>query len=237
MSGRLLALGDVHGGLRALEQVLERAHFDAGSDRLIFLGDVCDGWPEVVECIKLLRSLGAESVWGNHDVWAWEWMQTGRIQQAWYTQGGRATYESMGKSAVQAMHSFAGYFGGLRDYIHDAERHYLFVHGGIPRDGRIGGLPGREFLTWDRDLFMAAAQMHVAGAADGPLTHFAKVFIGHTTTEQFSDVPVTAGGVVLLDQGGGWSGKLSLMDADTGEFWQSDVVQDLYPEHPGRRAA
>jgi serine/threonine protein phosphatase 1 len=40
--------------------------------------------------------------------------------------------------------------------------------------------------------------------------------------------------VWYLDQGGGFEGKLSLMDIDTHEFWQSDKVVNLYPGFHGR---
>ena len=37
-----------------------------------------------------------------------------------------------------------------------------------------------------------------------------------------------------LDTGGGWLGKLTIMDIDTKQFWQSDFVYELYPEEKGR---
>lgn len=235
---RLMVVGDVHGNLRALDQVLERAAFNAGEDRLIFLGDVCDGWPEVGACIERLQEIGAECIWGNHDVWTWEWMLNAIPQRQWITQGGRATYEDMDGDPVAARKKYGAYFDALKDYIHDAERGFLFVHGGIPANGRIGGLPDRQFLTWDRDLFTMCAHSFMASTnEDKPLTNFKKVFLGHTTTERFSEKPVEWRGVVLLDQGGGWTGKLSIMDADTGEYWQSDNVAGLYPEHGGGSAA
>jgi serine/threonine protein phosphatase 1 len=40
--------------------------------------------------------------------------------------------------------------------------------------------------------------------------------------------------VTDLDTGGGWEGKLTIMDLDTREFWQSDFVYTLYPEEKGR---
>ena len=40
-----------------------------------------------------------------------------------------------------------------------------------------------------------------------------------------------------LDTGGGWGGKLTIMDIDSHEYWQSDLVPDLYPHIQGRRAA
>lgn len=235
--GRVCVLGDVHGAHRALVQVLERANFDPAADRLIFLGDVCDGWPEVSACIKALREAGAECVWGNHDQWTWEWMVTGHAAPHWISQGGRATYDDFTTRASDEWRELRkAYFANLSDYIYDKDRDFIFVHGGIPRDRHVGTMPSRDYLMWDRDLFTAAAQAFVAGKEVGQFTRFKKCFIGHTTTERFSDVPVTVGGVVLLDQGGGWSGKLSLIDADTSEYWQSDVVADLYPECPGRRA-
>ena len=38
-----------------------------------------------------------------------------------------------------------------------------------------------------------------------------------------------------LDTGGGWFGKVSIMDVKTKEFWQSDNGRTLYPEFTGRK--
>ncbi len=236
MSARLLVLGDVHGAARALEQVLERASFDPTRDRLVFLGDVCDGWPDVAECAAILTRARAECVWGNHDLWAEEWLLTGRTPHYWTMQGGQATLDAFGGEVGRARRVLGPLFAGMRDFIHDAERDFLFVHGGIPMDRTVHTLPGQHYLTWDRDLFETAAALRVVGGPIKPLTNFRKVFIGHTSTQRFSDTPIEVGGVVMMDQGAGWDGYLSLMDADTGEFWQSDRVPDLYPDVKGRAA-
>ena len=47
-------LGDVHGAYKALLQVLMKSNFDYENDTLISLGDICDGWSEVVECFEEL---------------------------------------------------------------------------------------------------------------------------------------------------------------------------------------
>ena len=39
---RVLAIGDIHGGLKALQQVMKRAEVTP-EDKLIFLGDYVDG--------------------------------------------------------------------------------------------------------------------------------------------------------------------------------------------------
>ncbi|MFN7675810.1 metallophosphoesterase, partial [Flavobacterium sp.] len=42
---RKLVIGDIHGGLRALHQIMDRAKVTT-DDTLIFLGDYVDGWSE-----------------------------------------------------------------------------------------------------------------------------------------------------------------------------------------------
>ena len=42
---RKLVVGDIHGGLKALVQILERANVSK-NDTLIFLGDFVDGWSD-----------------------------------------------------------------------------------------------------------------------------------------------------------------------------------------------
>ena len=37
-----------------------------------------------------------------------------------------------------------------------------------------------------------------------------------------------------LDTGAGWDGKLTMMDVNTGEYWQSDRITELYPNEQGR---
>ncbi len=93
------------------------------------------------------------------------------------------------------------------------------------------GVPIEEqslrYLTWDRDLYDQRNN-------DLDISPYKEVFIGHTTTWNISHKPFMRNNVWFLDQGGGWEGKLSIMDINTHEFWQSDVVKSLYPECRGR---
>ena len=56
MSKRTLVIGDIHGGLKALQQVWNRAQISK-EDTLIFLGDYADGWSDAVEVISFLISI------------------------------------------------------------------------------------------------------------------------------------------------------------------------------------
>ncbi|MCA9398849.1 MAG: metallophosphoesterase, partial [Candidatus Omnitrophica bacterium] len=54
---RVFAIGDIHGAYKALIQCLERSGFDYQKDRLIVLGDVCDGYPQAKKCISELLKI------------------------------------------------------------------------------------------------------------------------------------------------------------------------------------
>ena len=56
MKKRTLVIGDIHGGYKALVQLLERA-IVTHNDTLIFLGDYVDGWSQSSEVINYLIKL------------------------------------------------------------------------------------------------------------------------------------------------------------------------------------
>nr|HPH33013.1 metallophosphoesterase [Chitinophagaceae bacterium] len=73
---RTLVIGDIHGGLRALKQVLERANVNP-DDRLVFLGDLVDGWSESAQVVDYVMELALQQecifIKGNHDEWCEDW--------------------------------------------------------------------------------------------------------------------------------------------------------------------
>ena len=71
---RTFAMGDPHGGHKAMLQCFERAGFNKEEDELIVLGDVADGWLETKACFdELLTCKHLIYVLGNHDQWFLEW--------------------------------------------------------------------------------------------------------------------------------------------------------------------
>ena len=94
---RTLVFGDIHGGLKALIQLLEKVAVKE-NDRLIFLGDYVDGWSESAQVVDFLIDLSQKQecifIRGNHDVWCQEWLNKDVVNDIWYLHGGKSTIES-----------------------------------------------------------------------------------------------------------------------------------------------
>lgn len=225
-------MGDLHGAHLALQQVLERSNFDPAKDTLISLGDICDGWPFVRECCEILQGLpNFVGIIGNHDDWAVTWARTNGEWKdpIWTTQGGEMTLTSFNNDPSQfPLEWFLGF-----NLIVEHDQN-IFVHGGIDPNQKDINKQTRDMCTWDRELIHHAKIKHFSK----PDFHYGgwdKIFVGHTTTQMAGKLePLRYCNVIMMDTGAGWSGKLSLMDVDTGDYWQSDLVTDLYPNVRGR---
>jgi len=233
MSNRLLVLGDVHGAARALTQVLDRSNFDPASDRLIFLGDICDGYPETPQAIDILLDIPDRVVIeGNHDEWFRAWVKYGVCDPIWYFQGGDTTisaYNPIITNWLAARGASGDVPKAHESFLDEMVPYYIeddfaFTHGGFSLHGVKIAPPGG--YNWDRALWEFAQ----ASAKFGMyiLGDYKRVFIGHTSTGKYSTKPVLASGVWNIDQGAGFEGKLTLMDVHTEEYWQSDLTSELY---------
>jgi len=225
-------IGDIHGAYRAIIQCFERSGFDYEQDKLICLGDIVDGYPEVYESVEeLLKVKTLIYILGNHDRWSLEWALHGVTPHIWTSQGGLNTIKSYEQHGGKMSESHITLFDtAALTYV---ENNKLFVHGGIDPNLPLGK-QDINTLLWDRDLIRLAKMK--GHNRDYKLTSFDDIFVGHTTTQLYSNElkPLHYCEVWGLDTGAGWSGKLTIMDVDSKEYWQSDVVTDLYPDIKGR---
>jgi len=224
---RVFVIGDIHGAYRALRQCLERSGFDYKKDQLICLGDVCDGWPETRASVdELLRVQNLIYLLGNHDWWTLQWMLSGKIEEVWYNQGGKATIDSY-QDGIPTNHMT--FFSDA--LLHHVYRNKLFVHAGIDPLKPLEQQDKHLFL-WDRSLAALALDLY-GYSAEGKLSTFDEIYLGHTPIP-FSS-PINSLGIWLMDTGAGWSGVLSMMNVETKEIFTSDPVPSLYPGTEGRK--
>ena len=191
---RTLVLGDVHGAHKALVQVLERCGFKPKVDRIVFVGDVADGWPDTRECIdELLRIPNLVHLLGNHDEWFAEWARGGHPGEIWLSQGGQNTVDSYGGHRTNIPPPHLQYLHRAKAWHEEGGR--IYVHGGWPWEelDHPSKCHDTDQLTWDRSLWRSALQRHALGDKT-PLTSFREVYVGHTTTTRagFLSLPTAA---------------------------------------------
>lgn len=63
----VVAVGDVHGCIEELDELLKTIQYNKEEMRLVFLGDLMDRGPDPVACVRRVQELGAECIMGNHE--------------------------------------------------------------------------------------------------------------------------------------------------------------------------
>ena len=158
---RTLAIGDIHGGLKALTQVFEKAGVN-NEDKLMFLGDYVDGWSESAETMDYLLALTKSNecvfIKGNHDEWCEEWLRTGIADRTWLIHGGQETVNSYIGVTATTRTQHLHFFEQMPYYFID-EQNRLYIHAGFTS---MHG-PQKEFhssnFSWDRTLWEMAITM------------------------------------------------------------------------------
>ena len=242
MKGNTYAIGDIHGALKGLVQLIDKIDLQK-NDRLIFIGDYVDGWSESAQVIDYLvdleKRIDCIFIKGNHDTWCEEWLDNGSTNDVWLNNGGKETIESYEESSDEQRKVHLGFFRKMKPYYVDAQRR-LFIHAGFT--SMFG--PDREThlsnYYWDRTLWEMALSVDGRIPKDSllypkRLKVYSEIFIGHTPTTQFgSEVPMQGANVWNIDTGAAFMGKISALNIDTKEWRQSDTCASLYPDEKGR---
>jgi len=242
MEQRIIVIGDIHGGLRALKQLLKRIHPETG-DRFIFLGDYVDGWSQSAGVIDFLirfeKRYECVFIVGNHDVWCEEWLRGGAPAAVWLNNGGKGTINSYADSMQEEKQLHSDFFQRMQNFYIDSHNR-LFIHAEFTSsEGPLKDTDIYSFWT-DRSLWDMATRNEQLSTIDHAklterLSLFSQIFIGHTPTLHYNlKTPMKCLNIVNLDTGAGFNGRLSGMDINSQAYWQSDIVQHLYPEEKGR---
>ena len=239
---RVFAIGDIHGGLKALIQLLNKLKVTE-QDTLIFLGDYVDGWGEAAETVQFLINLSKKIhcifIKGNHDALCQHWLRTGEVNPVWFMHGGKQTMDSYAAFSIADKKTHLNFFENLPMYYIDTENR-LFVHAGFTSTHGVLKEKFKETLYLDRTLWELALALDVSinkQAITYPkrLLHYTEIYIGHTPTTNVNEsVPMQRANVWNVDTGAAFKGKVSAINIETKEVVQSDTLPSLYPNEKGR---
>ncbi len=161
MNGKIFAIGDIHGCLDKLENLMKQIPADFGRDRIVFLGDYIDRGPDsfgVVEYLIALQEKHPETfifLKGNHEEML-ELYLAGMDRSLYLSNGGLQTLESyMAQESLEdgppIPESHLSFFASLLPYYETDK--YIFVHAGLKP-----GVPvyeqKSEDLFWTRTAFI-----------------------------------------------------------------------------------
>lgn len=239
---RTLVIGDIHGGLKALKEILIKAEVSK-DDKLIFLGDYVDGWSGGAKTLDYLISLQQTHhcviLKGNHDALLLNWLIHQTQNEKWLEHGGQSTlqaYENINKSHKKIHQQFIEHMPNY--HVDDQNR--LYVHAGFTN---MHG-PDYEYydntVYWDRTLWETALATDKNLSKDDPrypkrFKLFKEIYIGHTPVHRYGQLtPMQAQNVINLDTAAAYKGPLTIFDADSKKYWQSTPVHKFYPEEKGR---
>ena len=184
---RTFVIGDIHGGLRALLQVLNRAQVTT-ADTLIFLGDYVDGWSESPQVLDFLIDLNQKQncifMKGNHDALLLDWLDTSKDNQMWYQHGGEATVNAYKKVIARDKQKHIEFLKTLRNYYLDAQNR-LFVHAGFTNMNGVGYEFFPKQFYWERTLWemVICLDDRISKKSDyypKRLLLYNEIYIGHT---------------------------------------------------------
>jgi len=242
---RTLVIGDIHGGLRALHQILERANVTK-EDTLIFLGDYVDGWSQSPQVIDFLIELNHHQncifIRGNHDELLLDWLTSNdeNIDEGmWFKHGGEATVLSYANISENKKNLHIEFLKSLQDYYLD-DQNRLFVHAGFTNMNGVTYEYFSKLFYWDRTLWETALALDESIDKSSVLyprrfSLYNEVYIGHTPVTRIEEtIPIQKACVWNIDTGAAFKGPLTIVDVNTKEFWQSEPLQHLYPNEKGR---
>ena len=239
---RTLVIGDIHGGLRALHQILERAKVSP-NDKLIFLGDYVDGWSQSPEVIDLLIAMkkthNLVCIRGNHDDLLLNWLKNGTDNPQWFDHGGEATVTAYQNRDAGTLSAHIAFIESLVDF-HLDEQNRLFIHAGFTNMNGVDFEYFPKLFYWDRSLWETALaldkNMKITDLAyPKRFTLYSEIFIGHTPVSRIGKtIPVQMANVWNVDTGAAFRGPLTIMDVDSKAYWQSENLDILYPNEKGR---
>jgi serine/threonine protein phosphatase 1 len=229
---RAYVVGDVHGRLDLLEQLLAKIHSElqrrpAARTLLVFVGDVIDRGPasaHVIERLRTYRREGIQTVFllGNHEevllrilagdaslITKWRWFGGSECLQSYGVETDQLAHLSEGEALTVVRSAIPKKHVEFLESFVDSCRFgdYLFVHAGV-RPGVELELQSQADLRWIREPFLL-----------DDTDHGFVVVHGHTITQEVEERPNRIG----IDTGAYRTGVLTALAIEGSDRWLIDT--------------
>lgn len=198
--GKIFAIGDIHGSIDRLQDLMQKIPIDFANDTLLFIGDYIDRGPGSVEVVEYLMDLKKRVpeiilLKGNHEDMLEKYLD-GTDRFTYLLNGGQSTLDSY-LSKTNRSDSFPipaehiDFFKSLR--LHYETEAYIFVHAGLRPKIPLASQK-TEDLLWIRDKFIYSKY------------NFGKpVVFGHTPLEK----PLVESNKIGIDTGAVYGNALT----------------------------
>lgn len=203
-------IGDIHGCLSHLEELLEMAAIDP-YESIITLGDYIDRGPDSMGVIQKLIDLNDQfeviSLLGNHDKFMLDARHHATVHEFWLNDyvGGQATLDSYGGTLASVPQSHWEFLEGCPLY-HELDD-WICAHGGVDP---ATAMPRQKEQTL-LNLRFHEARAHVSGK---------KVICGHT--RQLDGMPKWQNHSLCIDTHAFGGGFLTGFDSKRSILYQVD---------------
>ncbi len=215
---RVYAVGDIHGSLDQLRELVARCEEDAAGReaKFVFVGDYIDRGPDSRGVIEFLLTLQRRmtgrviTLMGNHESMALAAVDMGLHAGHWLMEGGDKTLRSYGVRRANALpREHVDWLRSLPLTHDDGVR--LFVHAGVNPERPLDAQEDDDLL-WIREPFLSDAR------------NYGRLIVhGHTPAR--GDKPDIRANRVNVDTGAVYGGALSAAVFDDGVVTPVAILQ------------
>lgn len=232
MIEKTVIIGDIHGCLLEMQELLDLVDYKSPHVRIILCGDLIDRGPSSLECVQLARELDLECVCGNHDHKFLKWWKNVGSKNDVY--GKHSYYTEFSDDDVN-------YIARMFSYIKLQELNTIIVHAGL-RPGIPLEKQTKDDLYYIRYMdeyqkFVSLKKINSLGSKAAAGAHFwteygpfdYDIIYGHNVwneprIDRFDDGTKCVG----IDTGCCFGKKLTAYIIETQEFIQVQAKREYY---------
>lgn len=233
---RTIVVGDVHGCIEELMELMRAVAYRPGDDRLVFVGDLVDRGPDPAAVVRYARSVGAECVMGNHDHKQVRWArhEAKRRDKPTYKNPMTSVSELEAEQYAQLRHEDRAWLASLPMILH-LDDGWAVVHAGCE--------PRRRLERQNDNALLRLRYVNEAGAFVQAFTDRAAAELGavpwasvwpgpesivyghmvHDLADVRIDEPAAGVSCYGIDTGACFGGRLTALLLPSREFVQVDA--------------